>query len=85
MSPYNEKQLAVRNASQQALYNYHQGQRQLGDAVELGHHLSELSKRRKTSPLKGMQKYLTKPGTLMLAGGSSLSSTSFPCLPDCLL
>ncbi|KZV91193.1 PLP-dependent transferase [Exidia glandulosa HHB12029] len=69
MSPYNEKQLAVRNASQQALYNYHQSQRQLGDAVELGHHLSELSKRRKTSPLKGMQKYLTKPGTLMLAGG----------------
>ncbi|EJD36919.1 PLP-dependent transferase [Auricularia subglabra TFB-10046 SS5] len=41
----------------------------LADAVDLTHHLSELSKRRKTSPLKGMQKYMTKPGTLMLAGG----------------
>ena len=44
-------------------------QRVAGDAIDLSHHLSELSKRRKTSPLKGMQKYMTKPGTLMLAGG----------------
>ncbi|KAF7301640.1 Aminotran-1-2 domain-containing protein [Mycena indigotica] len=39
------------------------------DAVELRHHLSEVAKARATSPLKGLQKYLNKPGLLSLAGG----------------
>ncbi|KAF9247270.1 pyridoxal phosphate-dependent transferase [Melanogaster broomeanus] len=37
-------------------------------AVDLSHHLSELSKARELSPLKGLQKYFV-PGTLSLAGG----------------
>lgn len=40
------------------------------DAVDLSHHLSELSKNRVISPLKGLQKYyLGNPGMLSLAGG----------------
>ncbi|KIJ20218.1 hypothetical protein PAXINDRAFT_166331 [Paxillus involutus ATCC 200175] len=38
-------------------------------AVDLSHHLSELSKARGTSPLKGLQKYLGRPGLITLAGG----------------
>lgn len=49
---------------------YLEKQRALGEAVELSHHLSELSKRRKTSPLKGMQKIVLKPGTIKMAGGA---------------
>ncbi|KZV91707.1 PLP-dependent transferase [Exidia glandulosa HHB12029] len=41
-----------------------------GDAVDLGHHLSELAKRRKLSPLKGLQKITPKPGMVMLASGT---------------
>ncbi|KAJ7095348.1 pyridoxal phosphate-dependent transferase [Mycena belliarum] len=39
------------------------------EAIDLSHHLSDLAKARQTSPLKGLQKYLGKPGLLMLAGG----------------
>ncbi|KAG1753995.1 pyridoxal phosphate-dependent transferase [Suillus paluster] len=38
-------------------------------SIDLSHHLSELSKARITSPLKGLQKYLSQPGILALAGG----------------
>ncbi|KIJ70016.1 hypothetical protein HYDPIDRAFT_77313 [Hydnomerulius pinastri MD-312] len=40
-----------------------------GKAIDLSHHLSELSKARATSPLKGLQKYFSQPGVLSLAGG----------------
>ncbi|KAM0789987.1 hypothetical protein ACM66B_005319 [Microbotryomycetes sp. NB124-2] len=39
------------------------------DAIDLSHHLSELSRARLASPLKGMYKYFNKPGMLMFAGG----------------
>lgn len=39
------------------------------DAIDLSHHLSEVSKARATSPLKGLQKYMNKPGLISLAGG----------------
>ena len=38
-------------------------------AIDLSHHLSDLSKRRELSPLKGLQKYAGRPGTISLAGG----------------
>ncbi|TDL29994.1 PLP-dependent transferase [Rickenella mellea] len=38
-------------------------------AVDLSHHLSEVSKARSLSPLKGYQKYFNRPGMIMLAGG----------------
>ncbi|KAG0709595.1 pyridoxal phosphate-dependent transferase [Suillus ampliporus] len=38
-------------------------------SIDLSHHLSELSKARTTSPLKGLQKFFTQPGILSLAGG----------------
>ena len=41
----------------------------MSDAIDLSHHLSDLAKRRKTSPLKGLQKYMGNPNTIMLAGG----------------
>ncbi|CAL1700165.1 unnamed protein product [Somion occarium] len=40
-----------------------------GKAIDLSHHLSDLSRARGTSPLKGLIKYVTKPGTISLAGG----------------
>ncbi len=39
------------------------------DAIDLSHHLSEVSKARAISPLKGLQKYMTKPGLITMAGG----------------
>ncbi|KAM0751020.1 PLP-dependent transferase [Meredithblackwellia eburnea MCA 4105] len=39
------------------------------DAIDLSHHLSQLSRERMQSPLKGMYKYFTRPGIIMLAGG----------------
>ncbi|EGN93075.1 hypothetical protein SERLA73DRAFT_172428 [Serpula lacrymans var. lacrymans S7.3] len=65
-------------------------------AVDLSHHLSVVSRARKTSPLKGLQKYFVKPGMLSLAGGlpspayfpfSSISADvlvteSFAVVPD---
>ncbi|KAH7887779.1 pyridoxal phosphate-dependent transferase [Phlebopus sp. FC_14] len=36
---------------------------------DLSHHLSDLSKARETSPLKGLQKFFSQPGILSLAGG----------------
>lgn len=38
-------------------------------SIDLSHHLSELSKARAVSPLKGLMKHLTRPGILSLAGG----------------
>jgi aromatic amino acid aminotransferase I len=38
-------------------------------SIDLSHHLSEVSKARVTSPLKGLQKYFSQPGILTLAGG----------------
>jgi len=38
-------------------------------SIDLSHHISELSKARVTSPLKGLQKYFSQPGILTLAGG----------------
>ncbi|KAF8520678.1 pyridoxal phosphate-dependent transferase [Gautieria morchelliformis] len=39
-------------------------------AIDLSHHLSELSKARKPSPLKSLQKYVGRPGLISLAGGT---------------
>ena len=39
-----------------------------GEAIDLSHHLSTLSKERTVSPLKGLQRYI-KPGQISLAGG----------------
>ncbi|KAJ7507762.1 pyridoxal phosphate-dependent transferase [Mycena galericulata] len=39
------------------------------EAIDLSHHLSQLSRARQTSPLKGLAKYLGQPGLLILAGG----------------
>ncbi len=44
----------------------------LPKAIDLSHHLSELSKARETSPLKGLAKYYGKPGLISLAGGMYL-------------
>lgn len=41
----------------------------LPKAIDLSHHLSELSKARQTSPLKGLAKYFGQPGIISLAGG----------------
>ncbi|KZV86025.1 PLP-dependent transferase [Exidia glandulosa HHB12029] len=49
--------------------SYNEKARPKANAVELGHHLSELSKKRTTSPLKGMQKLILPPGTIKMAGG----------------
>ena len=38
-------------------------------AIDLSHHLSELSKARQLSPLKGLAKYFGTPGLITLAGG----------------
>ncbi|KAG1874474.1 pyridoxal phosphate-dependent transferase [Suillus subalutaceus] len=38
-------------------------------SIDLSHHLSELSKARTISPLKGVMKYFAQPGILSLAGG----------------
>jgi len=38
-------------------------------SIDLSHHLSELSKARAVSPLKGLMKYFAQPGILSLAGG----------------
>lgn len=40
-----------------------------GKAIDLSHHLSKVSRERKLSPLKGLQKYFGKPGIISLAGG----------------
>ncbi|KAF7332154.1 Aminotran-1-2 domain-containing protein [Mycena kentingensis (nom. inval.)] len=39
------------------------------EALDLSHHLSTLAKNRQTSPLKGLQRFLNKPGLIQLAGG----------------
>ena len=39
------------------------------ESIDLSHHLSELSKARQTSPLKGLAKYFGMPGLISLAGG----------------
>lgn len=38
-------------------------------AIDLSHHLSEVSRARTTSPLKGLSKYFGRPGLISLAGG----------------
>ncbi|KAL4255497.1 Class-I pyridoxal-phosphate-dependent aminotransferase-like protein [Pleurotus pulmonarius] len=38
-------------------------------AIDLSHHLSNVSKARKTSPLKGLQRYAGKEGVVQMAGG----------------
>jgi len=43
-------------------------------SIDLSHHLSELSKARAVSPLKGLMKYFAQPGILSLAGGLHISS-----------
>jgi aromatic amino acid aminotransferase I len=40
-----------------------------GEAIDLSHHLSKVSRERAISPLKGLQKYFGKPGIISLAGG----------------
>ncbi|GAA5913545.1 uncharacterized protein JCM6883_004449 [Sporobolomyces salmoneus] len=66
------------------------------NAIDLSHHLSELSKKRVASPLKGMYKYFLQPGIIQLSGGlphpsvfpfesisvSSLKQNSFKTAPS---
>ncbi|KAF9061386.1 pyridoxal phosphate-dependent transferase [Rhodocollybia butyracea] len=40
-----------------------------GTGIDLSHHLSAVSRARKISPLRGLQKYMSKPGLVSLAGG----------------
>ena len=42
----------------------------LPDAIDLSHHLSKVAVARQVSPLKGLQKYMDKPGLISLAGGA---------------
>ncbi|KZT71526.1 PLP-dependent transferase [Daedalea quercina L-15889] len=46
-------------------------------AIDLSHHLSDVSRARETSPLKGLSKFLGKPGLIVLAGGMP-SEAYFP-------
>ena len=39
-------------------------------AIDLSHHLSDLSRARATSPLKGLARYFGRPGLISLAGGT---------------
>ena len=38
-------------------------------AIDLSHHLSDVSKARLVSPLKGLAKYMGNPNLITLAGG----------------
>ncbi|KAI5118981.1 hypothetical protein M0805_001120 [Coniferiporia weirii] len=49
----------------------------LPKALDFSHHLSEVSKARQTSPLKGLAKYYGQPGLISLAGGMP-SAAYFP-------
>lgn len=40
------------------------------NAIDLSHHLSQLSLRRQVSPLKGLAKYMNNPNLIALAGGA---------------
>lgn len=44
-------------------------EKELPKAIDLSHHLSELSKSRMPSPLKGLARYWGRPGLISLAGG----------------
>lgn len=44
--------------------------RSTSNAIDLSHHLSDLAKNRTESPLKGMWKYMGKPGLIVMAGGT---------------
>ncbi|KAJ3964126.1 hypothetical protein EV361DRAFT_956247 [Lentinula raphanica] len=41
-------------------------------AIDLSHHLNELSRSRVPSPLKDIIKYMKEPGMISLAGGTLL-------------
>lgn len=41
-------------------------------SVDLSHHLNDVARRRKPSPLKEMAKYMGVPGMTSLAGGMPL-------------
>ena len=43
-------------------------------AIDLAHHLSDVSRARETSALKGLAKYFGRPGLISLAGGTHLDS-----------
>ncbi|KAJ3014187.1 hypothetical protein NUW54_g1370 [Trametes sanguinea] len=45
-------------------------------AIDLSHHLSDLSRARATSPLKGLARYFGRPGLISLAGGTSFLPTT---------
>ncbi|KAL4247015.1 Class-I pyridoxal-phosphate-dependent aminotransferase-like protein [Abortiporus biennis] len=46
-------------------------------AIDLSHHLSDLSRAREVSPLKGLARYFGKPGVISLSGGMP-SADYFP-------
>lgn len=43
-------------------------------AVDLSHHLSDLSRARAVSPLKGLARYFERPDIISLAGGTYTES-----------
>jgi aromatic amino acid aminotransferase I / 2-aminoadipate transaminase len=47
----------------------------LPKSIDLSHHLSDLAKARGVSPLKGLFRYLGRPGMVALAGGEPKLST----------
>ena len=40
-------------------------------AVDLSHHISDVSRARQLSPLKGLAKYMNNPNVIAVAGGQS--------------
>lgn len=46
-------------------------------AVDLSHHISDLSRARAVSPLKGLAKYMGNPNLIALAGGKHPDSLWF--------
>ena len=49
-------------------------------AIDLSHHLSDLSRARQTSPLKGLAKYFGRPGLISLAGGKLRTRLTLGCV-----
>ncbi|KDQ64466.1 hypothetical protein JAAARDRAFT_201799 [Jaapia argillacea MUCL 33604] len=47
------------------------------NAIDLSYHISDLARSRQTSPLKGLSKYMGRPGVISLAGGLP-SAAYFP-------
>lgn len=70
--PHTSQQANTLMDKQNTSKNAYRDEEKLPKSIDLSHHLSELAKRRKFSPLKGFYKYIGRPGLVVLAGGLSL-------------